>query len=612
VARCLAKSPEERFQTANDLVFDLETCMEIAWMPSGTTSPVPVPVASRRRRGMSVAIGAAIVVLAIAATALVSRKLWGTAPEEPSFRRLTFRPGLIPTARFTPDGQTVVYTASWGGQPLGVHVMRTDRPESQAVAIPNAQLAAVSRTGEMAVLLNARFYDWSGGGTLAAVPVLGGTPRAIMNGVMQADWLPDGRMAVWRVNEKGEQQLEFPVGHVVYTNSNTVFALRVSPKGDQVALNILTEGQKSDIIVIGMDGSKRTIATAAVFARGMAWTPDSKEIWFAAPPEAAQVSTIYAVTMDGAQRLVMRTPGWPWLHDIAPDGKILMAVSTNQLGIMVQSDGNEHDVSWLDASVLADVSPDGKSVLFTESNEGVAYKATVYMRAIDDSPAVRLGDGIALGFSPAMDAALALQTDGGRRKLILLPTGAGKTQVVPNDLDALWAGWLPDGRILINAKTSEGPRMFIQTRDGKPPRPLTPPGTAIGAVNSIGGGALKPLSPDGRSLLVFDRASHAWLWPLDSPNPRPQPVTGVLPGERPAGWSHDSRHLYVYSPLAVPARVYDVDLASGERRLLREFAVQNLDGIWRLAPLLLMPDGHSFAHGYSRQASTLYTGTGLQ
>ena len=611
-ARCLAKAPEARFQTANDLVFDLETCAELSWAPSGVpASSVPAP---GRVSWKLAAIAAAVVALAIAATAFVTRKLWVTPAEEPSFRRLTFRAGLIPSARFTADGQTVVYSGSWGGKPLSVRVLRTDRPESQTVAIPNAQLAAVSRTGELAVLLNPRFFDWSGGATLAVAPVLGGTPRAIMNGVMQADWLPDGRMAVWRVTEKGDQQLEFPAGNVVYTSPNWVFALRVSPKGDQVALNVHTEGQKSEIIIIGLDGSKRRVASPVVFARGMAWAPDGKEIWYTAPPDAAQVSTIYAATMDGKRRLVMRTPGWPWLHDIAADGKILMAVATHQSGIIVQSGGTDHDVSWLDASILADVSPDGKSILFTESNEGVGYKATVYMRATDDSPAVRLGEGIALGFSPSMDVAMALQSDRGRRKLILLPTGAGKTQVFPNDLDCLWAGWLPDGRILINGKTPAGPRMFIQARDGKPPRPVTPPGTAIGMINLAGGGALKPVSPDGRSLLVFDRENRAWLWPLDSPadTAQPQRVTGVLPGERSAGWSRDGRHLYAYSPLDVPAKVYDVDLVTGERRLHREFAVQNLDGVWRLAPLLLMPDGNSFAYGYARHASTLYTGTGIR
>jgi hypothetical protein len=615
VGHCLEKSPDARFQSAGDLVFHLETCAEVVWMPSGTTQTA-VPAPRPRRRRFPVIAAAVVAAAAIVAAALVYRNLWGSAPPlDASFRRLTFRPGLIPSARFTADGETVVYSASWKGQPLQVHVLRIDRPESQAVAIPHAELAAVSRSGEMAVLLNARFYDWTGGGTLAVMPVLGGTPREIMNGVMLADWSPDGRLAVWRVNEKGEQQLEYPPGNVLYSSPNIVFGLRVSPKGDQVALNVRTQGQKSDVVVVGLDGSRRTLASAVVFARGMAWTPDGKELWFTTPPDAQQVPLIYAVSMDGTQRLVMRTPGWPWLHDIARDGTVLLALTTNQGGIIVPSgDGKERELSWLDASVLADISSDGKYALFTESNEGVQYKPTVYMRATDESPAVRIGEGVALAFSPQRDVVLALRAGIAKREVILLPTGAGKTSILRNDLECLWAGWLPDGRILLNAKTADGQRMFVQARDGKPPVPLTPPGMSIGATNAVGGGAIKPVTPDGQWVLVYDRQKHPWLFPLGStaPNAQPRPAPGVLADDRPGGWSRDGRHLYVFRALEFPAKVYDVDLVTGERRLLREFSLGDLDGVYRMGPFLLMPDGRSFAYGYYRQVSTLYTAKGFR
>jgi hypothetical protein len=617
VNHCLEKSTTARFQTTNDLIFDLETCAEVTWSLSGVGSGLPVtpvtaalPVPPRRMR-----IAAALAALVLVAAGF-AYWTWGRriAPmADTSFHRLTFRPALIPAARFTADGETVVYSASTQGRPFRVHVLRTDRPESQSLGIANAELAAVSRTGEVAVLRNARFYDWTGGGTLAVVPVLGGTPREIMTGVMLADWSPDGKLAVWRLSEKGEQQLEYPPGNVLFTSPNIVFALRVSPKGDQIALNIRTDGQRSELLVIGTDGSKRTLASAVVFARGMAWSPDGSEVWFTIPPTGQQVPALCAVTMDGTQRIVMGTPGWPWLHDIAPDGTVLLGVFSDESEIIVEPGGTEkaRDLSWLDGSVLADVSSDGKYILFTESSEGVSYKSTVYMRATDESPAVRLGDGVALAFSPRGDTVLALRSTGKRRELILLPTGAGRTEVLANGLDVSWAGWLPDGRILINARTAEGQRMFIDARDGKAPRALTPPGIAIGATNAVGGGAMKPVLPDGKSLLVFDRAKRAWLYPIDG-NAQPRPASGVLPEDRPGGWSRDGRHVYVFRSFEIPAKVYDVDIVTGERRLLREFALPNLDGVFRMGPFLLMPDGQSFAYGYYRQVSTLYTATGLQ
>jgi hypothetical protein len=615
VRHCMEKSPDARFQSAADLVFYLESCSDIS-LGSHTG---PIAVGPQPKRGPMAAIAAIVAAVVIAAAALTV--LWKTrtttAGAEPSFRRLTFRPALIQSARFTADGETVVFSASEKGQPLRVNVLRTDRPESHALAIPNGELAAVSRTGEMAVILNTRLFDWTGGGTLAQVPILGGTPREIVDGVIRADWAPDGRLAVWRRSEKGVPQLEFPLGHVLYSSPKTVYAIRVSPNTYLVAMKTATDdGQKTDIVVFGLDGSKRTLTTADVFVRGMAWTPDGKEVWFSVPRNGEQVPVIYGVTLDGRERLIMRTPGWPWLHDIARDGTVLMGLVETKGFIIVQSDGSqkERDLSWLDASVLADVSADGKSILLTEWNEAVQYKSTVYMRSTDESPAVRLGEGVAVAFSPQKDMVLALRPSSKRRELILLPTGAGKTETLPNKLDCLWGGWLPDGRIVITAQTAEGPRMFVQSRDGTPPRPLTPPGMAIGNISPTGWGAIKPIAPDGQSMVVFDRDKRGWLVSLGSTAGKPamRPAAGVLSGDSPGGWSRDGRHLYVFPSLQIPAKVYDIDLVTGERHLVREFALPDFDGVFRMGPFLLMPDGHTWGYGYYRQIATLYTATGLR
>jgi Tol biopolymer transport system component len=612
VSHCLEKSPDARFQSSRDLVFDLESCSEIVW----SSVTVPATVLPRPRRlGMAVTAAAAAAVLVIAVAALGLWKLRTPSLAAPVFHRLTFRPALIPSARFTADGETVVYSASSQGQPLRVHLLRTDRPESQTLTVPSGELAGVSSSGDMAVLLNARIFDWTDGRVLAQVPVLGGTPREIVDGVLRADWAPDGRLAVWRRTAKGAQ-LEFPLGHVLYSTPGLKFVitLRVSPKGDRVAINILTDGQRSDIMVFGLDGSKRTLTTLDVYARGMAWTPDGNELWYSTPTGTDQLWSIYGVTLDGTTRAIMHAPGWPWLYDIARDGTALLGLTEFQSGVMVPFEGGrERDLSWLDSSVLADISADGKSILFTEWKEAVQYKPTVFMRSTDESPAVRLGEGVAVAFSPRRDVVLAIRPGLKHRELVLLPTGVGKTETLPNDLDPIWAAFLPDGRIVITAQTAQGPRMFVQARDGTPPRPLTPPGMGIGEIGPVGGGAIKPISADGRSLLVFDRRQHAFVVPLDSPdgNGAPRPAPGVLPEEVPAGWSHDGRHIYLYQVLEMPTKIYDVDLATGERRLLRELPVP-AEGVFRVVPVLLMPDGHSFAYGYSSLTSVLYTARGLR
>ena len=55
------------------------------------------------------------------------------AVAQPSFRRLTFRRGLIRSARLAPDGLTIFYSALWEGDRCRVHTVRADSPESSPV-----------------------------------------------------------------------------------------------------------------------------------------------------------------------------------------------------------------------------------------------------------------------------------------------------------------------------------------------------------------------------------------------------------------------------------------------------------------------------------------------
>jgi hypothetical protein len=68
----------------------------------------------------------------------------------------------------------------------------------------------------------------------------------------------------------------------------------------------------------------------------------------------------------------------------------------------------EEDLSWFDYSYPADLSADGKTLLFDEegSGGGLSYSKSagltyaVYVRNTDGSPAVLLGEGAALALSP--------------------------------------------------------------------------------------------------------------------------------------------------------------------------------------------------------------------
>src|SRR6185369_3964083 len=110
------------------------------------------------------AAGGAVAVAAAAGGLFVGTRL--VRAPHPLFHRLTFRRGSVFAARFAPDGQVIVYDAEWEGGPPRIYTTRVGSPESNALDIPPARLASVSRTGEVAVILQK-------GNTLARVPLAG-------------------------------------------------------------------------------------------------------------------------------------------------------------------------------------------------------------------------------------------------------------------------------------------------------------------------------------------------------------------------------------------------------------------------------------------------------
>ena len=82
------------------------------------------------------------------------------------------RQGNVFSARFAPDGETIVYGASWDGNPKELFTARAGSPESRSLDLPPAEILSISPSGEMALLLEPRFTQaWQRSGTLARAPM---------------------------------------------------------------------------------------------------------------------------------------------------------------------------------------------------------------------------------------------------------------------------------------------------------------------------------------------------------------------------------------------------------------------------------------------------------
>jgi len=223
---------------------------------------------------------------------------------EPQFRRLTFRRGEVRSARFSPDGDTIVYSAAWDGLPAEIFVASRRATEARPLGIADSELLSVSRSAELAILL--RRDRVSNLGTLARVPLAGGMPRPIAENVSQADWSPDGQSLAIIRQQKDRTRVEYPIGTVRYETPHYVRHVRVAPDGRRLA--ILEPSQGEWELAIIDRGQPVTVARGwAGGATGIAWSGDGKEVWLSGTNSAATPPALYAVNVEsGAIRLVTR------------------------------------------------------------------------------------------------------------------------------------------------------------------------------------------------------------------------------------------------------------------------------------------------------------------
>jgi Tol biopolymer transport system component len=418
--------------------------------------------------------------------------------------------------------------------------------------------------------------------------------------VEAADWSPDGKsLAIVRKVEK-IYRLEFPIGKVLHQTASRIQSLRISPDGNRIAF--LVQGLKLSVEMVDLAGNHRVLSGGWKRGSDLAWSADGSEVWFSAN-ERGWRTPLYAVTLSGKLRLLMRLPAWIGLQDVSRDGRALVSLSTLR-GVMrgvAPGETRERDLSWHDGSLAKDLTPDGRMLVFDEGAEG--YFHTLYVRPMDGSPAKRIGDGRSMAISPD-GRWVAANVAGRGSRTVLLPTGAGIPQSIDGEGHKFEeAAFFPDGkRILLLAKDpGHGNRSYVQDLPSGKLVPVAPEGFSC-----------QVLSPDGREAACIGPQNRGVIYPVDGGTPRPIP--GFQAGEEtPLKWSSDGRSLFVTQGSGVRFRVFRLDLTTGTRELWHEFTPDdragNADDLYYLT---MTPDGKAYAYSFLIVPSELYLVTGLR
>ena len=608
VERCLSKDREGRYGATSDLHRDLQTLRE-NWGEAISTANVVAASAletAPSRRGARLVPVAAAAAIAVAAGIALGRLAWKSPPSEPPvYRQITFERGQVWGARFAPDGQTILYAASWKGGPRRIRSTRTDSTESTELPLPNARILSISSMGKAAISIH---------GTLAEVALAGGAPREILENVSFADWAPDGKdIAVCHLSG-GRYRLEYPIGRPLVDPgpAGDITDPRFSPNGRYLAyirkaavVGGVSGVDASAVAVYDIARRKETTLTSGWEAYGLAWTPSGEEIWFSARPLRSTSGglVINAVDLAGRTRVVARVPWILQIEDIFKDGRVLLKHGYWPTTTIFRGPGaaTEKDVSWQEFSVAQDLSPDGKTLLLSEGGISGGSEGEILLKSTDEStPAVRLGSGRPSDLSPDGKWAVAISAAG--EKLGLLPTRAGQAvDLTTPGIKYLEVHWFPDGKRLIVAGQRSGdpsPRAFEQAISGGVPRPLPVAGASVG-----------PVSPDGTMFASPTESGEIRITPLDG---KPSTVIPGAKGNEVLRWSSDGSALFVRAD-NVPARLLRIDVRTGETTPIAQLAPFDLAGVPGIAEKPpITPDGKVYAYSFVRFLEDLYVVSGMR
>jgi WD40 repeat protein len=599
VRHCLEKDPENRFQSAKDLAFALQTL-------SGS-SPVRIASPSNKKAGATPVLPWALVALLTAATLLLAvTRLLHTSASAPAYRRLTFEAGTVYSARFAPDGQSIVYSAAWNDKPVQLFSTVGNSLLAQPLDLSDANLLAVSRANELAVVLHGTQNGQleTVGGMLARTPLAGGSPKELLADVRWADWDAQGNLAVVDYVD-GHSRLEYPIGKVLYHSRGWISNIRFSPKGDRIAFmdHPGLWDNRGAVCVVDLSGHVQALTAEYESEQGIAW--HGNEIWFTAAEKGTNLN-LMAVSLSGKVRSVLDLPMGITLEDIAPDGSVLVALSSKRLAMAFSTLGSKDDMelSWHDWNVAKDISRDGKFVLFEDASEAAGPGYAVALRKLDGTLPVRLGDGSAGGLSPDGKWAISIST-GQPQQMTLLPIGPGQPRSV--DISGLehvqsgWARFLTDGQRIIANANEQGHtnRCYVLDLAGAKPKAVTPEGTVCG-----------PSSPDNRFVVGVGPSSAVAIYPIAGGAPRLNP--GLEAGFMPVQWSSNGAVLYGYHTGELPSRIYKVAIDTGKQTMVQELRPGVPAGVVLVAPVQVSRDGTRFAYSYSQVLSVLYLISGLR
>jgi serine/threonine-protein kinase len=583
VAKCLAKNPDDRWQSARDVTTELNWLASTHEKRIASRAPSTVASAPTSRAAIALSAAAIIGLGAVASTFVVNRlshapnravvrSIVTTLPAEhlrafPADETTNEGRPSRKTIAWSPDGQSIVFSGSVGGrQQLFVRAL------NQLEALP---IAGTDGASNPFFSPDGQWIGFTAPGALRKVPVGGGPPttlRELTDLVLGADWADDGsivysldRDGLWRISAAGgtperltqpdltKGELKHVLPQMLPGSRAVLFTVThtVSPKWDdtEVVVQELATGSRRAHLESAADGRYVASGHIVYLQRGT---------MLAAPFDLAGLKFTGGGigVLDGVMQAANMT------NENFESGAGQFAVSAG--GSLVYAPGSifpdpERTVVWVTRAGVEEplpmpvraymsprLSPDGKLMtLWTQGDRSVwiydltRQSLTRINIGSRNSRSIWAPDGRRIAFSSTRASAE-------ENAFLVSADGSGTPdRLVTCECPSHATSWTPDGRTIVGVERKEN-NYDIVLVDVAGTHQKTP------LLHSKADENYPDISPDGRWIAyVSNESGRSEVYAQPFPNLGSRHQISIDGGTAPA-WSRDGRELFYTTTAPTP------------------------------------------------------------
>ncbi len=534
IRHCLEKNPEERFQSARDVAFDLQTI-------SGLSGSAPAiahrrPIDTKQWLGLAAACAVGLL-LGVASTALFKRG--GAVAAAPrTLAQLTFQGGVERYPSLSPDGKTFLFVSEASGNP-DIYLQRVDGRNAINLTkdSPAADVQpAFSPDGE-----HIAFRSDRDGGGIFVMGATGESVRRLTDFGYNPSWSPDGAEIVFSsegidLNPQGRNLagglwvVSVKSGAVKLLTKHDAVQPSWSPHGDRIAYwGLVGGGGQRDIWTIAAhaanpDKTIVPVTTDPPLDWNPFWSADGKYLYFGSDRDGTL--NLWRIRIDETSG---KTEGAP-----------------EPLNLPTQFAAHFSAARTTNAIAFSSLSS-------TDTLERYAFDPL--RGSISAAPAVVFSGSLPINsFSFSPDGKqIVFRTSGKQEDLFVMNSDGGDLRQITNDPEKdRGPSWSRDGK-LVYFYSDRGGRYEIWS--------IRPDGSGLTQITRTAGQitVLWPRSsPDGSRLLTYSPTDGSYIWRFDRARLEALPRIDAQHVFVDASWSPDGRSL-----AGLSARTSDVSKIDG-------------------------------------------------